>query len=762
MRFLLCALLVLAALASRAAEIRGKVTNAVGGETLGQVEVSVLGTKCTAITSPDGDFTISDLPPGDHRLRLNAVSYRLLTIPFSLATNSDIKEFSITMVPDNFHHADRVEVRGDLFQVSDSPATTEMNLTSSEIRQTSTVFADDPFRAVQTLPGVSAEGNNEFFAEFSVLGAPFANVAVYVDDVLVLNPFHEIGNFSQGASLGVLTSEVVEEMKLLPAAFPERYGDAEGAALDIHTRDGSRSAPLFRISTGMAATEILGEGWFGRSRKGSWLVSGRKSYLNYLVHGRIQNAADVGFEDADLKLSYDLTPRQNVNLFATDGHTNMAMNDQASLSNIEYASGKSDFTLLRTGWRWAVSPQLLLDARAAYIREPDELRNNMNVMLTKTDHREWVGGASVSWAWAQDQVLQAGLGERRMRDSEYQVGITNSGTLQPFSFAGSGLRQSAYVEQASGLFQGRIHVLGSLRWDRFQEYQPQRFSPQISLAVRAARNTELQFAAGKYSQFSDSAFGPPPGQCVAEEVLPIKAEHYSAAIEQRIGENTRVRLQAFERKGFYSLGVTPPGQLGSVTCPVLQPVPGGTFKRDYSRGAQLVLQRRSANRLSGWIGYTWLAARERQYKIEVPYAPYALFFDSGFYYSTLADQRHSLNLFATYRLRPTLNLSGKLLVGSGFPVPSGTFEQIGNGQFVPTGINTTRLGLYERLDVRADKDWAFQRWKLTLYGEILNLTNHYNGRFAYESGIDPNTGKVVVKTLQGLPITPTVGLVAQF
>ncbi|HWJ46638.1 MAG TPA: carboxypeptidase regulatory-like domain-containing protein, partial [Candidatus Udaeobacter sp.] len=245
MRVLSCTLLLLTSLAARAAEIKGKVTNAVGGEALGQVEVSVLRTKYTVITSPAGEFTISNLPPGNYRLRLNSVSYRLLTIPFTLATDADIKEFSITMVPDNFHHSDKVEVRGDLFQVSDSPATTEMNLTSSEIRATSTVFADDPFRAVQTLPGVSAEGNNEFFAEFSVMGAPFSNVGVYIDDVVVLNPFHEIGNFSEGASLGVLTSEVVEEMKLLPAAFPERYGDADGAALDIHTRDGSRSAPMF-------------------------------------------------------------------------------------------------------------------------------------------------------------------------------------------------------------------------------------------------------------------------------------------------------------------------------------------------------------------------------------------------------------------------------------------------------------------------------------------------------------------------------------
>src|ERR1700746_2705759 len=296
MRLLLCALLILASVASRAAEIRGKVTNALGGEALGQVQVSVLGTTFSVITSPAGEFVIPSLAPGKYILRLNAVGYRLLTVPCTLATDADIKEFSVTLVPDNFHHADKVEVRGDLFQVSDSPATTEMNLTSSEIRETSTVFADDPFRAVQTLPGVSAEGNNEFFAEFSVMGAAFPNVGVYIDDVVVLNPFHEIVNFSEGASLGVLTSEVVEEMKLLPAAFPERFGDADGAALDSHPGEGSRGSPMFRISAGIVASEILGEGELGRNRKGSWLVSGRKSYINYLIQNRIQDAASIGFE----------------------------------------------------------------------------------------------------------------------------------------------------------------------------------------------------------------------------------------------------------------------------------------------------------------------------------------------------------------------------------------------------------------------------------------------------------------------------------
>lgn len=748
--------------ATRAAEIKGKVTNVVGGEPLGRVQVLVSETKAAAVTSDAGEFDIYNLEPGSYTLRVNAVGYRLSTIPFNLTSAAEVKDFSITLVPDNFQHTDKVEVHGDIFQIADSPATNEMTLTSSEIRETSTVFADDPFRAVQSLPGVAAEGNNEFFAEFSVMGAPFNNIGIYVDDVLVPNPFHEIGNFSEGASLGVLTSEVVDEVKLLPAAYPEKFGDGQGAALDVHTREGSRGAPLFRISTGIAATEVLGEGGLGRSLRGSWLASARKSYINYLIQGRVGDAADVGFEDVDLRLSYDLTRHQNVSLFATDGHTNMRMNDTASLANVQYASGKSDFTFARAGWDWTLNPRLLIDAHAAYIREPDQLFNNQNLLLTKTDHREWVGGGGVSWAWATNQVFQAGWSERQLRDSFFQAGVTNFGNLQLYSSAGTGLRQSAFVQQSSSLAQGRVHLVGSLRWDRFLDYLPQRFSPQISLAVRATRSTELQFAAARYSQFSDSAIGPPAGVCNIEGGLPPKSEHYSAAVEQRLNDNIRIRLEAFQRKDFYSFGAILLSQQNAQPCPVLQPIPGGTYEREYSHGLQLLLQRRSANRLSGWIGYTLLKAQQRQYQIGVPYPPYALFFDSGFYYSTLEDQRHTLNVFAMYRLRPSLNLSGKFLYGSGFPIPSGTFVQLGNGQFLATGINNERLGTYARLDLRTDKDWAFQKWKLTLYGEVLNVTNHYNGRFAYESGIDPTTGRALVKTLQGLPITPTVGLVFQF
>src|SRR5450432_4687620 len=118
--------LLLFAVSARAAEIKGRVTNAVGGEVLGRVEVSVLDARASTATSPSGEFAFPGLAPGIYTLRLNAVGYRLLTIPFTLATADESKEFSITMVPDNFRVTEQVEVKTDIFRGTDPISVNEI------------------------------------------------------------------------------------------------------------------------------------------------------------------------------------------------------------------------------------------------------------------------------------------------------------------------------------------------------------------------------------------------------------------------------------------------------------------------------------------------------------------------------------------------------------------------------------------------------------------------------------------------------------
>jgi hypothetical protein len=758
----LAASLLLVSVLAHAAEIHGKVEGVIGGEPLARVQVSLLETGAQTVTDKDGNFAITGLPPGNFTLRLNAVGYRLLTVPFVLSEGEASKEFSITLVPDNFRRTDTVEVKGDIFHGPDSPAVIETNLTSSELRETSTVLADDPFRAIQALPGVSASGNNDFNAEFSVMGAPFEEVSTYLDGILVPQPFHSMGNLGAGASLSVVTSETVQDVRLLPVAYPENYGDAVGAAVDLHTRDGSRTPPLFRASIGMADSDVLGEGQLGRGRKGSWLASARKSYLGYLLRSRLHETfTDISFCDGDLKLTYDLAPRHALTFYAIGGRTDAELvHAMAPLGANDFKHGINDFVMVRTGWRWSVSPHLVIDTRAAYLQAPFSIRNSSAQLLQRHEYDEWVAGSDVVWNWRSNQILEGGWTARRIHSGTNNILYEPNG-IPPASLsgAGTGWRNTGNLQHTSALLGNRIHVLASLRFDSADRLDVHPVAPQVSASIRVASATHIELGWGHYSQFDFPQF--PIDQqylglefCFPSSEFLKTADHFTAGAERRLGESVRVRAAFFDRQNHR--------YLAPVNCPgAAQDDRFHSVGRDYSRGVQLVLQSRTANRLAGWIGYTLTYARQDGLFYYSP-KPGEVAGAFSPYYPTLQDQRHTLNVFVRYRVAPTVSLSGKWLFGSGFPLPGGQIlvDPQGRAQFV--GINAARMGNYQRLDVRGEKDWAFSRWKLALYGEVLNLTNHDNRRFVTLTSPAPSTGWVAYQIQQGLPITPTTGVAFEF
>src|SRR5258708_24718958 len=348
-------------------ESRGKVVSVIRGEPLRQVEVSVLELKTSVHTAADGSFALSNLPNGKLTVRVSAVGYRLVTVPVELTAGADQKEVSVRLAPDNFRRTETVEVKGDLYQLEGAAVPGQLTLNAAELKEASTVLANDPFRAVQSLPGVSATQNNDFFAQISVMGAPSGKVSIYFDDVLVRQPFHTLLGIADGASLSVVSSETVESVNLMPVAFPERFGDATGGALQLQTRDGSRTHPLFTVSASLADSEATGEGQLGSARKGSWLVSARKSYLGYLVRRSGGDPfTDIAFEDGSLRLTYDLTPRNNITFYTLNGHTDINRTVSGADPN-ELTTAGSDFTLVRLGWPSLITPPLLLHTPPPYV-----------------------------------------------------------------------------------------------------------------------------------------------------------------------------------------------------------------------------------------------------------------------------------------------------------------------------------------------------------------------------------------------------------
>jgi len=201
--------------------------------------------------------------------------------------------------------------------------------------------------------------------------------------------------------------------------------------------------------------------------------------------------------------------------------------------------------------------------------------------------------------------------------------------------------------------------------------------------------------------------------------------------EQRLGERSRFRAEAFDRQNEQREDIF-----------LLSPKPlkqSAVFGRDYSRGCSSCCSGVARIGFLDGSATLWSSRDPEHMQIPLP-PPLGSFGQNTPYSPTFADQRHTVNLFASYRLKPTVRFSVKGVYGSGFPVNT----------FPPPIL---RIGPYERLDLRADKSWLFRKWKLSLYGELLNATNHDNRRFA-GLGFNSTTKQFVLFTNDGIPRRP--------
>jgi len=294
---------------------------------------------------------------------------------------------------------------------------------------------------------------------------------------------------------------------------------------------------------------------------------------------------------------------------------------------------------------------------------------------------------------------------------------------------------------------GVLHFSAGGRWDRDSLSHVPVWLPQASMAVAPGKSTRLQFGWGEYAQYP--AVAQMTSNLGSRGLLPARTIQLTAAVEQRLGERTRLRAEFYDRtdRDLITQSLYDPRVIdGRLFVPPLNALYYNSL-RGYSRGFEIFLQRASANRLTGWISYAYGHTRMRDSISRVS-------FPSEW------DQRHSVNIYAGYRLRPSVNLSARSVIGTGFPIP-GFLAKSGANYYLTSQRNGTRLGNYQRTDFRVNKNWTKVKWKTTLYGEVVNLTNQSNYRYDSFNGYTASTLQARISLDKMFPILPSVGIVVE-
>ena len=728
---------------SPSATLSGVVVEAETGQPLAHALVRVDGLAQT-LTSEAGRFEVTGLPRQPVRLTVSVVGYILIQRTVDL-TKGDVLDLTVPLSGGTGTYTETVTVTAAPFRAAEPGVAVQQTLGSAELQILRGVLADDPLRAIQALPGVAT--GDDLRSEFSVRGSDFGHMNFTVEGFQAPYLLHTVRVIEDRASTGsvaMVNSDVIEDATLMSGGYAQRFGNRTGAELDFRLRAGSRDRNHLRVAVGGTAASVVAEGPIGGARRGSWLFSARKSYLDALIDRLTDEGLGFAFSDVQGKAVYDLTSRQRVELAVVGGRSRLERAPD-EVDELEFYSGTNASAAAIGTWALSLSRGFVNVRMFAGVNEfhndtiravpldagLDRLfaaRTDFGVVLRKGVQLD--GGAQVEYDF-------------RSRRHDREAG----GTFRRVNaFDADAERGGAYVHLKWDAGRG-LALMPGARVDAWSLTGQRTASPWFLTEWRTRRGFSVRGGVGLYQQFAD--FEHVVGALGVAGMPPERATGFDLGVEQTVRGVWRFSLAGYDRSESDFIR-RPGGETKVVSGRLIRGSPTARYAsrlEGYARGVEMFVQRRDPNGVSGWLAYAF--GRSRYTDVV-----------TGETFWTDLDQRHALNAYASYRVSTHWNLGAKFRVGSNFPVPGYYREQDGL-HFVAETRNELRLPVYARLDVRASRTFTWARSRLTLFGEVINILDRDNVR-ANPPTIDGRTWQTRHLFETMIPIVPSAGVLVEF
>ena len=698
-----------------------------------------------ALTDAQGRFELRDLPAGSYRLTVSVVGYALYRREVTLG--AEPVTLDVRLSEGTTSYSETVTVTPDAFRAPPDPVPSASMLGSAELLNLRGVMFDDPLRAVQVLPGVAT--GDDLRSEFTVRGSDFTHLTFTVDGFstpYILHTVRDPDKRGATGSVAMINSDVLDDVTLLNGSYPQRFGGHTGAEMDFRMREGSRARPIVRASVSGTAASAVAEGPLGRGGRGSWLVSGRQSYIDHLVRRLSERSISFGFSDAQGRLAYDLTPSQRLDVSVIAGRSRYLNEPGGSIDTVDEGTNASVVSV--ASWRFA-NPRLIVTQRFLAAENHFRNENPDNVALDDGRDRQLAYRADVSLMAKKGVQVDAGAEIERRDDSRLRRRrAPNRVSLETLDDYAADARAAGGDATLKWTPRPSLTIAPGLRADHWTLTDQSTTSPWIQTEWRASDTLILRAAAGRYQQFSD--FDNVLGASGGTGLVPERALQYDVGLERRLSRTLRVTATAYDREEAQMLR-RPGSETRVVGTTVVRGLPVAKYANrldGFARGIELMVQRSVAGTgVSGWLSYAY--ARNRYHDTV-----------SGETFWGDYDQRHTMNAYAMYRHSERTSFVGKLRLGSNFPIPGYYAEA--NGVYVLTDVrNTERLPVYARLDLRANRAFTWSRRRLTLFAEVINVLNRSNYRFD-PPGVNLATRVVPTPVEALLPIVPSVGFLIEF
>jgi hypothetical protein len=296
--------------------------------------------------------------------------------------------------------------------------------------------------------------------------------------------------------------------------------------------------------SGTSAT-FLGEGPIAHG-KGSWLLSVRRSYLDYLIK-RIdpENGFGFGFVDAQAKATYDINSRHQLSIITLVGRARFDEGDPGIGVN-EIQTGISRAWLTSLSWRYLASPRFAITQRLFWtgLRYQNDNRDGAMLDAARSSELGWRADAPspgtrvlVEFGGDAERLDGSRTIQRQLSPASPQVTLND---YDERAAAGS-----AYGQVRIGLG-SRVTVAPGARVDYWSATAATTASPWVTAEFRLSERTRLRGGSGVYRQFPDleAVHGIHGG---GSGLQSERALHVDVGVEHTLLPQTRLLFNVYTR-----------------------------------------------------------------------------------------------------------------------------------------------------------------------------------------------------------------------
>lgn len=717
-------------------QIKGVVIDKSTRQPLEFVNVLVVGLGIGASTDANGNFLITQVPPGIYRLQASFLGYKTELTP-EYRVNHVTPYVQIELEEENASLNEVIVTASPFQKVPESPVSLRV-IGLQEIEKAPGANRNIS-KVVQNYPGVAFSPIG-YRNDLIVRGGGPSENRFYLDGVEIPNINHFSTQGASGGPVGLIDADLIRSVKFYSGAFPADKGNALSSVLDFSLRDGDMERNSLKATLGASEVSLSSNGHIGN--KTSYLVSVRQSYLQALF--KILGLPFLpAYTDASFKIKTRFDSHNELTLLGLGGIDRMKLNLGIEGEDAEYMLSylpeinQETYTVGGVYRHYSqrhvqsiVLSQSYLNNRNVKYRDNDESsEENLTLRLGSIEQETKLRMENTS-SWSVWKV-KAGfdLNYSRYKSNEYRKVFANA--LREYDYHTDlslwrwGMFASVDYAAPDKSFTASMGVRtdGNNYSDKMKELWRQ-LSPRLSVSYRLVEGLTLSGHVGLYYQlpsYTALGFKGEEGEYVNRHLDYISVSQESLGLSLTPNENMELSVE-----GFYKL-------YGHMPFSLSDQIPLSCKGNDYGTIGNEALSSEAKGRSYGVeLMFKWLLTQKLNLSSSLTIFK-SEFKDGeqGSYVPSAWDNRFILNMSGTYNFPKHWSLGAKVSCIGGSPYTPYDVEKSslveawnvqGRAYYDYSRYNQERLPVFGQLDVRVDKTFYLKKCMLGFYLDIQNIT----------------------------------------